>query len=77
MTRMKFLVPVFLLLGACSPSPLYVDRAQIGTTGEVPRDARGEPIWSAIGPAPVNVPQPTQQAIPQPTLQPTSGPTRP
>jgi hypothetical protein len=64
---MKFLVPVLLVLGACSPSPLYVDRAQIGTTGEVPRDARGEPIWSAIGPAPATTPQPT----PQSTLGPT------
>jgi hypothetical protein len=72
---MKFLVPVLLVLGACSPSPLYVDRAQIGTAGEVPRDARGEPIWSAIGPAPATVPQ--RQAMPQPTPQPTLGPTLP
>ena len=40
-------------LGACAPSPLYVDRIQVGTYGEVPRDGRGEPIWSAIRPAPV------------------------
>jgi hypothetical protein len=53
---MKFILPAILTLGACSPSPLYVDRAQIGTNGEVPRDARGEPIWSAIAPAPAPAP---------------------
>lgn len=58
MPYMKFSVPVLLTLGACSPSPLYVDRAQVGTHGEVPRDSRGEPIWSAIGPAPTTAPQP-------------------
>lgn len=56
MARMKFLFPsilgVTLGLGACAPSPLYVDRAHVGTYGEVPRDGRGEPIWSDIRPAP-------------------------
>ena len=52
MARIKFFIIPILSLGACSPSPLYVDRAQIGTYGEVPRDTRGEPIWSAIPPAP-------------------------
>ena len=42
-------------IGGCSPSPLYVDRAQVGTYGEVPRDGRGEPIWSAIPPAPAPI----------------------
>jgi hypothetical protein len=56
MARTKFSLLTFFgasaALAGCSPSPLYVDRAQIGTFGEVPRDGRGEPIWSAIPPAP-------------------------
>lgn len=54
------------LLAACSPSPLYTPRVVPGavTSGEVPRDARGEPVWSAIRPAPA-VPMPTQpEAVP-------------
>ncbi|MBC7506852.1 MAG: hypothetical protein H7267_14205 [Sandarakinorhabdus sp.] len=64
MARMKFLVSSILAaasgLAACSPSPLYVDRARTGTYGEVPRDGRGEPIWSEIRPAaaPLPVPMP-------------------
>lgn len=67
MARMKFLLPAILSLGACSPSPLYVDRAQLGTNGEVPRDGRGEPIWSAIGPPPAGstAPSPPQPVAPQ------------
>lgn len=61
MARMKFLSLSILglALGACSPSPLYVDRARTGTYGEVPRDGRGEPIWSEIRPVPA-------QALEQP-----------
>jgi hypothetical protein len=63
---MKFLFLTILALGACSPSPLYVDRARVGTGGEVPRDNRGEPIWSAIGPPPGSpAPSPTQPVSPQ------------
>lgn len=65
MARPKLLLMSILVVGAalsaCSPSPLYVDRAQIGSYGEVPRDGRGEPVWNAIAPpqpAPVDVPQP-------------------
>ena len=54
---------------ACSPSPLYVDRAQIGTYGEVPRDSRGEPLWGSITPPPSPV-----AVVPQPV--PTMGPNR-
>jgi hypothetical protein len=62
MARTKFLflailAPLSVGLEACAPSPLYVDRAQIGTYGEVPRDTRGEPIWSAIPPAPAPLAQ--------------------
>lgn len=53
MPRLKFLLIPLLTLGACSPSPLYVDRAQVGTYGEVPRDGHGEPIWSQIRAAPL------------------------
>ena len=52
MARTKFLLFPILALGACSPSPLYVDRAQVGTYGEIPRDGRGEPVWTAIAPPP-------------------------
>jgi hypothetical protein len=63
---MKYLLLAILALGACSPSPLYVDRAQLGTNGEVPRDGRGEPIWSAIGPPPgAPAPAPMQPVAPQ------------
>lgn len=44
-----------LLLGACAPAPLYTSsRLPKGavTGGEIPRDARGEPVWSAIRPMP-------------------------
>ena len=42
-----------LALSGCAASPLYVDRSELrGTRGEVPRDARGEPLWAAIKPMP-------------------------
>lgn len=68
MARMKFLfasiLGVTLSVGACAPSPLYVDRAHVGTYGEVPRDGRGEPIWADIRPAPP--PVPPYSALPPP-----------
>lgn len=43
----------FMVLAGCSASPLFVERSQLrGTYAEVPRDARGEPLWAAIGPMP-------------------------
>lgn len=42
-------------LAACAPAPLYLSSPlQKGavTGGEIPRDARGEPVWSAIRPSP-------------------------
>ncbi|MGL4541021.1 MAG: hypothetical protein ACRCUI_00760 [Polymorphobacter sp.] len=38
------------LLAGCAPSPLYFSNSKHrpGTGGEIPRDGRGEPIWSAI-----------------------------
>jgi hypothetical protein len=54
MANMKILSALVLLatgLVACAPSPLYVSN-RIGTGGEIPRDGRGEPLWSSIRPAP-------------------------
>lgn len=42
------------LLAACAPAPLYTGNSRVKgavTHGEIPRDARGEPVWSAIRPA--------------------------
>ena len=42
-----------LYLGGCAASPLFVERSELrGTYAEVPRDARGEPLWAAIKPMP-------------------------
>jgi len=62
MTRL-FLLPAFtvvLLAGACAPAPLYTSSGlQRGavTWGEIPRDARGEPVWTAIRPLQPDVSQ--------------------
>ncbi len=43
-----------LLLAGCAPAPLYTTAKTIPgavTHGEIPRDAYGEPVWSAISPA--------------------------
>ena len=43
------------LVVACAPAPLYTSSGLhkgAATWGEVPRDARGEPVWSAIRPVP-------------------------
>lgn len=54
----KMLLPTFsvaaLVLVGCAPAPLYLPDSARGavTTGEVPRDARGEPVWEAIPPVP-------------------------
>lgn len=54
-TNFTFIALVGLSLGtaACAPSPLYVSPG-LGTVGEIPRDGRGEPLWSAIRPAPAS-----------------------
>lgn len=42
-----------LALSACAPAPLYISARPIPgavTYGEIPRDAYGEPVWSAIPP---------------------------
>lgn len=52
---------------ACSPAPLYLSAGNhklargAATHGEVPRDAMGEPVWTAIKPPPGEVAQPRQQ----------------
>lgn len=54
----KILSIAFLLasigIAGCAPAPLYLPHSAKGaaTAGEVPRDARGEPVWEAIPPAP-------------------------
>jgi hypothetical protein len=61
MTRL-FLLPALvapLLAAACAPAPLYTSsglKRGAATWGEIPRDARGEPVWSAIRPAPAETP---------------------
>ncbi len=67
MTRL-FLVSALVapLLGAaCAPAPLYTSsglQRGAATWGEIPRDARGEPVWSAIRPAPAGTPGVRQEA---------------
>jgi hypothetical protein len=66
MTRLALLsvLTVPLLAAACAPAPLYTSsglKRGAATLGEVPRDARGEPVWSAIRPAP-GVMAPDQEA---------------
>ncbi len=51
---------LLFLLAGCAASPLYVERARGGTLAEVPRDARGEPIWAAIKPMPTLPGEPAQ-----------------
>lgn len=45
-----------IVLAACAPAPLYLSSSLhkgAVTGGEIPRDARGEPVWSAIRAAPL------------------------
>lgn len=40
---------------ACAPAPFYASGSRhksAVTVGEIPRDARGEPVWAAIRPIP-------------------------
>ena len=40
-------------VSACAPSTLYGGSVRGNwTVGEIPRDARGEPVWAAIPPVP-------------------------
>ncbi len=54
--RLSFPVPVLLslLLAGCAASPLYVEgrSARSWAGAEIPRDARGEPIFERIQPPP-------------------------
>lgn len=55
MTRGLPVAALGLILGAggCAPSLLHVPGGSaIAVPGEVPRDSKGEPVWSAIRPAP-------------------------
>lgn len=63
MARSFIILSILALLSSCAPSALYfhVRPQRPGTGGEIPRDGRGEPIWSAINapPAyPADRPQP-------------------
>lgn len=54
---MKFLwlaVACTSTLVSCAPAPLYVAKPPAGavTSGEVPRNSLGIPVWSAIKPVP-------------------------
>ena len=74
MARFNFLplLSVPLLVTACAPSPLYVPPPRLGTVGEIPRDGRGEPIWTAIKPTP-----PAEPMRPMPTYAPVLPPPPP
>jgi hypothetical protein len=51
--RVFILAGLGLLVGGCAPSILHFGSDNgIAIPGEVPRDARGEPVWSAIRPMP-------------------------
>lgn len=59
-----------LAVGACAPSPLFVGKSASGTPGEVPRDERGEPVWTAIAPPPPPpAPAPAIDVNPGPPIQ--------
>jgi hypothetical protein len=52
MKRLSLLLICGLVSG-CASSPLFVERSELrGTYAEIPRDARGEPLWAAIKAAP-------------------------
>jgi hypothetical protein len=45
-------------MAGCAPAPLYTSgglHRGAATWGEIPRDARGEPVWAAIRPVPADV----------------------
>ncbi len=47
------LLALALCLPGCARSLLYVGGSDgIAAPGEIPRDSRGEPVWSAIRPTP-------------------------
>lgn len=63
MIRPALLIAALALAG-CASSPLYVDRGEArGTMAEIPRDARGEPLWAAIKPMPQMAGQPPQEML--------------
>ena len=40
-------------LSACAPAPVYSPTSARGApSGDIPRDANGEPVWDAIPPPP-------------------------
>lgn len=55
------------VLGACAPAPLYTASGSgpVSVYGEIPRDARGEPVWHLIRPAPGGKPILTQEQVEQ------------
>ncbi len=59
LARTKLLFLGLVGLSACAPSPLYVGNSRASSLAEVPRDSRGEPLWSDI-----------RQPVVQPMIQP-------
>ena len=55
----------FALLGACVPSPLETGVRRDAPGAEVPRDARGEPVLSAVRPMPGIAASPTTAKPPR------------
>jgi hypothetical protein len=52
------LITMMVAAGACAPAPLYTQgglHRGAATWGEIPRDARGEPVWAAIRPLPAHL----------------------
>jgi len=69
---MKILSAAALLaicVSGCAPSPLYISN-RVGTGGEIPRDGRGEPLWSAIRAAPPAAPAAQMPVAPGIPIQP-------
>lgn len=67
--RLWLVAALGLAPAACAPAPLYVgDRLPKGAVvgGEVPRNAQGEPVWSAIRPVPDGAILPPRPGAPQP-----------
>lgn len=50
----------------CAPAPLYTASGGIVSVhGEIPRDARGEPVWHLIRPAAGGPPMLTREQVEQ------------
>jgi hypothetical protein len=67
---LKLLAAAALALPSCAPAILHAGRDDgIAIAGEVPRDARGDPVWSAIRPMPAGAIPVTPGAVPAPVAE--------